>query len=74
VLLFLEVLRGELGLAYNAKGTSCFLEAEKGMGRRRDSIERVDYGDAIASISKAISLVTKRGSKAMRFLVDNGFL
>ena len=74
MLLFLEALGKELGLAYNATKTSCFLEAEKRIKTVGDSIERDDYDDAVASLSEAISSVTTCGYMATRFLVDNCLL
>ena len=74
MLSFLDALVMETNIAYNFLGLQDFEDARKKVLEATERIRSREYLEATNSVSKAISLVTTSGHRAMRILKESGLL
>jgi hypothetical protein len=71
---FLEVLQGEINIAYNVLEMKDFETARGKVEEAANKADSNQYDEAIRLISEAISHVASSGQWAMQTLKDGGFL
>lgn len=74
MLSFLDALMMEINTAYNVLGLQDFEDARKKILEATERIRSREYLEATNSVSRAISLVTTSGQRAMHVLKERGLL
>lgn len=74
MLSFLDALATEINTAYNVLGLQDFEDARKKILEATERIRSREYLEATNSVSRAISLVTTSGQRAMHVLKERDLL